>query len=71
MEEFRYYLKNRPPAIGTHPKGAVNVVSFDKRTEVHPGIYAWGYVDYTAPLSYEEIINFELEPSLKAKLYRL
>lgn len=65
MDMYRYYLKNRPPAIGTHPKGAVNVESFDRRIEVEPGIYAWGYVDYTSPLSFDEVYNYELVAAIK------
>lgn len=57
---MRYYLLYRPPSIGTHPKGAVNVVAFDKREKIKPGVWAWGYVEYDRKLSEEEIRNYEL-----------
>lgn len=57
---YRYYLKNRPPSIGTHPAGAVLVEAFDKRLEVATGLYAWGYADYEKPLTVAEVENFEL-----------
>ena len=57
---YRYYLKNRPPSIGTHPVGAIVVEAFDRRLEVAPGLYAWGYVDYEKPLTTMEVVNFEL-----------
>lgn len=56
----RYYLRSRPPFIGTHPVDAIVVESFEKRLEVAPGLYAWGYVDYERPLTAEEIDAFDL-----------
>ena len=55
----RYYLTQRPPSIGTHPKGAVNTVAFDYRQDCG-GFYAWGYVEYSDPLTDKEIADFEL-----------
>lgn len=64
-QTYRYYLKNRPPSIGTHPFGAIVVEGFDKRLEVFPGLYAWGYVDYEKPLAAKEIEDFELAEVIK------
>ena len=55
----RYYLTQRPPSIGTHPKGAAEVVGFDFKQDCG-GFRAWGYVEYDEPLSDKEIANFEL-----------
>lgn len=57
---YRYYLKLRPPFIGTHPAGAVVVEGFDRMLEVAPGLHAWGYVDYEKPLTPDEIEHFGL-----------
>lgn len=60
MNMHRYYLQSRPPFIGTHPVGAVVVECFERRLEVAPGVYAWGYADYEKPLTPEEVEAFEL-----------
>lgn len=59
---FRYYLTERPPMPGAFPRFAANVVSFDERKEVpNLGYNAWGYVEYEAPLEWEQIYNYELQ----------
>jgi hypothetical protein len=56
---YRYYLTQRPPSIGTHPRGTTEVVAFDERTKID-GIEAWGYVEYSQPLSESQIDDYEL-----------
>lgn len=58
---YRYYTLYRPPMPGTIPRhGLEGIKSFDDRTEVEPGIRAWGYADYNRPLSAEEVSEYEL-----------
>jgi hypothetical protein len=58
----RYYLTLRPVGIGTQPKGMVDWQNFDRRTYV-PEIdhEAWGWVEYDAPLTEEEIIAYDMK----------
>jgi len=64
----RYYTTQRPPGPGTIPKGATNVVTFDKRTYVPElGREAWGYVEYGKPLDSKVAADYELETSLAEK----
>lgn len=56
---YRYYLTMRPPSIGTHPKGSVNTVAFD-RLERFDEFMAWGYVEYDRPLTEKEVCDYEL-----------
>lgn len=58
---YRYYLTQRSPGPGTIPNGAVNTESFDTKQNV-PGIgrQAWGYVEYSEPLSSTVIDDYEL-----------
>lgn len=59
---YRYYTLYRPPMPGTIPRlGLEGIMSFDDRTEVEPGIRAWGYADYNRPLTDEEISEYELK----------
>jgi hypothetical protein len=58
--KYTYYFRNRPPSIGTHPKGAIEVVSWMPKQETPTGNLAFGYVAYSDPLSTEEIQNYEL-----------
>ena len=66
---FKYYSTQRPVDIGTFPKtdgGPVEIKNFDKRDDVEDGAFmAWGYLVYTAPLSDDQITNYELRPALK------
>lgn len=49
---YRYYFLLRPPAPGTHPRGATKVVSFDQKEFVQEiEREAWGYVEYGKPIS--------------------
>ena len=57
----RYYLISRPAAPGAIPKGAENIANFDSRQMVPEiGREAWGYVEYTEPLTAEQIADYEL-----------
>lgn len=55
---YRYMTTQRPPGPGAVPRGAVNVESFDDKTDG-----AWGYVEYSKPLTQEQIDDYELTPS--------
>lgn len=57
----RYYLTQRPPSIGTHPRGTTNVVAFDNKQPVEGiGKDAWGYVDYDKELTDNQANDYEL-----------
>jgi tRNA G10 N-methylase Trm11 len=57
----KYYLTQRPPSMGTHPKGTTKVVAFDQRQFVDEiGREAWGYVEYDKELSDKDIDDYEL-----------
>lgn len=58
----RYYLTQRPPCIGTHPDGAVRVEAFDHRDMTEYGFRAWGWVEYSDPLTPEQVNSYELRP---------
>ena len=56
VDVYRYYLTQRPPSLGTHPKGACNIVSHGKKID---GV--WGYVEYRHPLTDKQIRDYELK----------
>lgn len=62
---FRYYLTQRPPMPGTFPNTPENKVwgveSFEERRLV-PMLHrqAWGYVEYKAPLTRQQMKDYEL-----------
>lgn len=58
-EPYRYYLTQRPPSIGTHPNGTSNLVAFDNKQEFE-GVNCYGYVEYTKPLTKNQIDDYEL-----------
>lgn len=60
-ENYRYYLTQRPPSIGTHPRGAIKVESFDEKKSFE-GIECWGYVEYEKELTLAQISDYELSP---------
>jgi hypothetical protein len=57
--KFRYYLTQRPPSIGTHPREAIKVESFDTKQEFE-GVSCWGYVEYEKALTDKQIEEYEL-----------
>jgi len=60
--EYRYYLTQRPPSLGTHPRiNAIKVCSYyDKKHIEEINCEAWGYVIYKEPLTDKEISDYEL-----------
>lgn len=62
----RYYSTQRPFGPGTFPKkdGRETVVNFDGKTYCEEiGREAWGYIDYSEPLTKEETDSYELVES--------
>lgn len=61
-ERYRYYLTMRPPGIGCQPnKGLERMHAFDRAEKVDCiGRWAWGWVEYSRPLTCDEIRDFEL-----------
>ena len=67
---YRYYSTQRPVSIGTYPKengDPVNIVNFDRREPVDGGkMQAWGYLEYSEPLTAKQQAAYELRPAEKA-----
>lgn len=68
----RYYSKLRPVSLGTYPKNNnyINHHNFDDRQfcdDIQD--YAWGYVEYSHPLSKEEIDRYDLVDASLRKFY--
>lgn len=59
---YRYYLTQRPPSIGTHPKdNIVNIEAFDYKERVEAiGRSAFGFVEYSQPLTEQQVSDYEL-----------
>lgn len=61
---YRYYCQFRPPMPGAIPRHNLDHVGFyDTRQNVGNGISAWGYAEYTEPLTHEEVHDYELTAS--------
>ncbi len=63
---YRYYSTQRPLSPGTYPRASENKVAeiqnFDNRQSVEEGkMQAWGYVEYTKPLTAKEMQDYELK----------
>lgn len=60
---YRYYSKNRPVSIGTYPRKDtfLRMENFDTKQHIREGLWAWGYIEYSEPLTIAEIENYELE----------
>ena len=57
---WRYYMPFRPPMPGAQPReGLDRVCSFDW-PQSFDGVSAWGYAEYTRPLTDKEIRDYEL-----------
>lgn len=69
---YRYYSKFRPVSIGTFPKNE-NYIGFhnynDRKFCDDIQDNAWGYVEYSHPLTSEEIINYDLIDANKRWFY--
>ena len=68
QELYRYYSTQRPVDLGTYPKEPdnplVGFLNYDDRISVEHGAYrAWGEVTYRAPLTTDQLIQYELQPS--------
>lgn len=63
--KYRYYSTQRPISPGTYPNGEnkpVSIENFDERQLVENGqLQAWGYLEYTEPLSQKEMKDYELK----------
>ena len=59
---YRYWLIGRPAVPGAIPtKNLDKVENFDTRQFVEAtGRAVWGYVEYTEPLTAEDIADYEL-----------
>ncbi len=58
---YKYYFRNRPPSIGTHPKNPEKTEGWNPRQPAPiSGYLAWGYVEYSIPLNDEDIKSYEL-----------
>ena len=60
---YRYYSPMRPIGPGTFPKKPelVTICNFDYREWIKSiGKYAWGFLEYTKPLSNKETKDYEL-----------
>lgn len=64
---YRYYSSQRPVAPGSFPTESgkpENIHNFDERITVpSENIQAWGYVEYSAPLSQKAVKDYELKPA--------
>lgn len=63
---YRYYLRMRPPFIGCFPKldTLTDVCPFDFLQQTEQGM-AWGYVDYSAPLTDKQVYDYELSEGVE------
>ena len=62
MKEYKYYLTQRPPSLGTHPRiNTITICSYYEKTHKEEiNCEAWGYVTYKEPLTDKEISDYEL-----------
>lgn len=62
MRIFRYFTKYRPPSPGAVPNVGLHRVYATPERTWYPdaNCYAWGYIEYTSPLSDKQIADFEL-----------
>lgn len=61
--KYRYFSTMRPVSIGTYPNNGkvVEIHNFDTRQMVKSiGREAWGYIDYSEPLTEKQISDYEL-----------
>ena len=62
---MNYYSTNRPISPGSVPTRLKiqELVNYDHRREVKPGVYAWGWVAYDGKLTSKECEDHELMPA--------
>ena len=61
--KYRYFSTMRPVSIGTYPNNGnvVEIHNFDSREMVKSiGREAWGYIDYSKPLTEKEAFSYDL-----------
>jgi len=65
--EYKYYLTQRPPSLGTHPRiNVITICSYYEKTHIEEiKREAWGYVTYKEPLTDKEISDYELVEGVK------
>ena len=69
---YRYYSKLRPVSMGTFPqnKNFITFNNFGERTMCDSiKDYAWGYVEYSTPLTPEEILSYDLIDGSRKSFY--
>jgi hypothetical protein len=62
----KYYFINRPPFIGTHPKGEISREVWQPKQSAPDINEDWtfhGFVEYEEPLSNEDIWEYQLMPA--------
>lgn len=68
IESYKYYSTQRPVDIGTFPKtegGPHTIENYDSRTAVEHGRFmAWGFLEYSVPLTSKQVDDYELRPAL-------
>ena len=64
LVEYKYYSVLRPISLGTYPNRRGNhfksFMNYSDRTEVKPGVRAWGEIIYPLPLTDKEMDDYEL-----------
>ena len=64
---YRYYSTQRPVDIGTFPKtagGPIKIENYNNRIRIAPwNFFAWGFLEYNAPLDAQDAANYELKPA--------
>ncbi len=57
----RYYLTQRPPSPGAFPGKPIKLKAYDAKTYVEEiGRSAWGWVEYSEPLTEKQVKDYEL-----------
>ena len=66
-ETYRYFSTQRPVDLGTYPKAGgamIGFENFDERMTLEDeGCRAWGWLDYSRPLTEKEQDDYELRPA--------
>lgn len=64
---YRYFTKERPPMPGAIPMldTLLDINVFEQRESTKHGGMAWGYADYSAPLTDQQIADYELSEGVE------